>query len=159
MPTYNGKPYSTTRDVNLRGSRLGTGLLRWSPPAVGVTNWASNPFSSDDYGLYLNTSGSLVFSSLGSTTVLGASGGGGAVPTWEQIFAVDTTFNVAGTTWTIDNSTGNNDVLTITNTGAGSGDLIQITNGGTGKDINGTSGTWSVDKLGAAGFLLLLLLL
>ncbi len=154
MPIYNGKPYSSTRDINLRGSALGTGLLRWSPPTSGTTtNWVSNPFSSDDYGLYINSSGNLVYSKLGSTTVL-SGGGGGGVPTWEQIFAADTTFNVAGTTWTIDDSTaGSNDVLTITDSGAGSGDLIQITNTGTGKDINGTSSTWSVTKLGAGAFL------
>lgn len=153
MATYNGKSYSDTRNLNLKGGRLGPGLLRWTAPLTGSTTlWASNPFSSNDYGLYINTSGSLVFSALGSTTVLGG-GGGGGVPTWEQIFAADTTFNLAGTTWTIDNSTGNNDVLTITNTGAGSGALIQITNAGTGADIDGTSNTWTVSKLGAAGFL------
>lgn len=135
------------RNINLKGHlSWGTGVINFDP-ANGL--WSANPILSTDYGLYVNSSGSLVFSSLGTTTVLGGSTPGG-VPTWEQIFANDQTFNVAGTTFTVDNSTGNNDVLTLTNSGAGSGDVIQITNVGTGKDINGSSSLWSVSKAGAA---------
>lgn len=150
MTTINGISFQDPRNINLKGGANGSGVIRFS--AQGVTNWASNPFVSTDYGLYINSAGNLVFSSLGSTTVLGAAGAA-SVPTWEQIFASDSTFNVAGTTWTIDNSTGNNDVLTITNSGAGSGDTLQITNVGTGKDVNGSSSTWFVTKAGASTFL------
>jgi len=153
--TINGKSYSDVRNLNLKGGATGTGLLRWKAPQTGATSlWASNPFSTDDYGLYLNASGSLVFSSLGSTTILGVAGGGGAVPTWEQIFANDKTLTVTGTTFTVnDAGTGANDIFTASSTANGSGSIIQITNGGSGKDINGTSGTWSVTKLGAGAFL------
>ena len=147
------KSYSDVRNLNLKGGVLGTGLIRWKPPTSGATtNWSSNPFSSDDYGLYLNSSGALAFSSAGTVTVLGAAGAG-STPSWDAIFALDKTLNVAGTTFTIDNSTGNNNVLTLTNSGAGSGAVIQITNAGTGADIDGTSDTWTVSKTGAAGFL------
>lgn len=152
MPTFNGKSFSSTRNLNLQGGATGVGLLRWTPPKSGVPGlWSSNPFSSTDYGLYLNASGQLVFSSLGTGTVLGSGGGGGGVPTWEQIFALDSSF-VKATAWTIDNSSGNEDVLVLTNSGGGSGDTLQITNAGTGKDVNGTSNTWSVTKAGAAVF-------
>ena len=156
MPTLNGKTYSDTRNINLRGGAMGTGLIRWSqyPYTNPGVNWSSNPFGSDEVGMYVNSSGNLVYSYLGSATTLGAAGStAGVTPTWEKIFSFDTTFQVAGTTWTIDDSTaGSNNILTITDSGAGSGNLIQITNTGTGKDINGTSNTWSVTKAGVAVF-------
>lgn len=157
MSTINGQSFLDPRNINLKGGANGTGLIRWNPgqnALVNGGNWASNPFATDDYGLYINVAGQLVFSSLGSTTILGAAGGGGGgIPTWEQIFAADNTFDLAGTTWTIDNTTGGSDVLTLTNTGGGAGSLLQITNAGTGLDINGTSSTWNVSKAGAAVFL------
>lgn len=156
MATYNGKSYSDTKNINLRGGAMGTGLIRFSqyPYTASGVNWGSNPFSSTEVGMYINTSGDLVYSYLGTATTLGAAGStAGVTPTWEKIFSFDTTFQVAGTTWTIDDSTaGSNNILTITDSGAGSGNLIQITNTGTGKDINGTSNTWSVTKAGAAVF-------
>ena len=110
MSTHNNNSYQDPKNINLRGGVSGTGLLRWDPGAgnlpAGSSNWAANPFESTDYGLYINTAGQLVFSSLGSTTVLGAAGGGGA-STWVSLFAANTTFQLAGTTFTIDNTTGN----------------------------------------------------
>lgn len=47
------------------------------------------------------------------------------------------------------NGTTNVDILDIASAG-GSGDLINLTQEGTGKDINGTSATWSVTKAGVA---------
>jgi hypothetical protein len=44
-----------------------------------------------------------------------------------------------------------NDMLVLAKT-TGSGDALQITNSGTGKDVNGTSGTWHVDKAGLGTF-------
>lgn len=151
MATLNGVSFVDMRNINLKGGAIGSGVIRFAPSSTTFDNpgnWAANPIESTAYGLYINSAGSLVFSSLGTTTVLGAAGSSGGVPTWSQIYAGQATFTLTGTTWTIDNNTGNNDVLTITNTGAGSGDLIQITNAGTGKDINGTSSTWSVSATG-----------
>ena len=140
------------RNINLKGGAMGSGMIRFDPVS-SAGNWASNPFGTTDYGIYVNTSDQLVFSSKGSTTILAAAGGGsGSVPSWEQIFAGDQTMQLAGTTWTIDNNTGTNDVLTITNSGASTGSLIQITNAGSGSDIKGTSATWSVSKAGLAVF-------
>lgn len=106
------------------------------------------PSSSSDFVLFRHGNSLKVWDGTSTTTIGGA--GAAATPSWESLFAGDTTFNVAGTTWTIDNSTGNNDVLTVTNTGAGSGDCIQITNAGTGYDIRGDSNTWAVAKTGIA---------
>lgn len=150
MATFNGVSYIDPRNINLKGGAKGSGVIRFSQQ--GVANWSTNPFESTAAGLYVNAAGALVYSYLGTTTVLAAAGASGT-PTWSQIYAGQSTFTLTGTTWTIDNNTGNNDVLTLTNTGAGSGDVVQITNAGTGKDINGTSGTWSVTKLGAGAFL------
>lgn len=147
MPIYNGKSHSSTQNLNLKGGARGTGVIRWTPPVSGVPAlWASNPFGTTDYGLYINSTGKLVYSALGSSTVLGG-GGGGGTPSWDDIFAADKTFNPNGTTWTIaDGSASTNDILTITN--AGTGAAIQVTNTSTGKDINGTGSTWSVTAAG-----------
>lgn len=80
MSTFNSpaKSYTNLKNLNLKGGVLGTGLIRWMAPVTGATTlWASNPFSSNDYGLYLNASGNLAFSSLGNITVLDSLGGQG----------------------------------------------------------------------------------
>lgn len=143
MSTINGKPYSSPRNINLKG-----GILRF-----GALN-STNPIDSSSYGLYVNGSGNLIFSSSGSTTTIGATGGGGATPSWETLFGADATFTITpDTTFTIaGNRSTATDVVTLTNIGGGSGNVIQITNSGTGKDINGTSNTWSVTKAGVAVF-------
>src|SRR3990167_9306367 len=107
----------------------------------------SAPTSSNDAVLFRNGT-DLVWWNGTSSTIIGSVGA--VIPSLDGIFAGDKTLNVAGTTLTIDNSTGNNDVLTLTNTGAGSGAVIQITNVGTGSDIDGTSNSWSVSKTGVA---------
>ena len=152
-----GKSYTSLKNINLRGGAKGTGLIRWSPSGIFGQNaglWASNPFGTDDYGLYLNSAGNLVFSNPSGATVLGAPGSGGGLPTWDQIFVGDQALDVGGTnTLTVTSSgTGSNGVFAVTSTAAGSGVLLQITNGGSGKDINGTSSTWYVSAAGAAVF-------
>ena len=137
MAVINGKNYSTPRNINLRD-----GILRFD-----ATN-SSNPLDSSSYGLYVNSSGSLIFSSAGSSTTLGAAGAGGGVSSWDGLYANDQTLGMAGGTLTFDRTSGNNDVVTFTNTGAGSGDVIQITNVGTGYDIEGTNDTWHFSKVG-----------
>ncbi len=54
MPTYNGHAYSSTRNINVKG-----GLIRF-----GKT-YAANPFGTDEYGIYVNSSGNLIYSKLG----------------------------------------------------------------------------------------------
>ncbi len=152
MSTYNGDSFVDFRNINLKGGASGTGLVRWAPASSFGTNgalWSSNPFGTTDYGLYLNSSGQLVFSSAGTATIIGAPGAT-SIPIWNAIWAQSQTLQLAGVaTFTIDNNTGNNAVLTLTNSGAGSGIILQITNAGTGSDISGTSATWSFSKLGA----------
>jgi len=131
------QPFSTPKNINLK-----QGLLRF-----GVKQ-TSNKYGTTDYGLYVNSSGGLVFSSAGSVSVLSASGPA-SIPTWDNIFQADQSMDLAAlSTFTIDRSSGNNDVLTLTNTGTGSGVLLQITNVGTGSDISGTGATWSFSKAG-----------
>ena len=136
----NKKPFSTPSNINLK-----EGLLRF-----GKVQTANN-FGTLDYGIYVNSSGQLVFSSLGTATILGGSGSGGTIPSYEQIFVGDQIFVTTGTTFTIrDAGTGSNDILTVEATAAMSGDIIKINNAGTGKDISGAADTWSISKLGAA---------
>lgn len=156
MSNFNGDSYVDFRNINLRGGATGTGLIRWNPAQFqnSGTNWASNPFGTTDYGLYINSSNQLVYSALGTPTVLGTPGGGGSIPSWNAIWSGSQTLQLAGvSTFTIDNNTGNNNVLTLTNTGNGSGVLLQITNTGSGADISGTSNTWSFSNAGAATML------
>jgi len=91
----------------------------------------------------------LIFASAGTSTTLGAAGGGaGVAVSFEALYNNDQSMTITGSTFTIDRNTGNGDVLTLTNTGGGSGDVIQITNVGTGNDIEGTSDTWHFTKAG-----------
>ena len=142
MSVINGKSYSTPRAINLRD-----GLLRFDS-----TN-ASNPFGDLSYGIYVDASGNLIYRNLTTSTTLGAAGsGGGAAPSWDSIYNGDKTLAVSSTTFTIDGTHATNNALTLTMTGAGTGHALQITNVGSGKDINGTSDTWSVSKAGDAIF-------
>jgi hypothetical protein len=84
--TINGKPYSTPRNVNLKD-----GLLLFSK------TYSADPFGDDTDGLYVNDSNQLVFVHQGTSTVIG-SGGGGATPTWEDLYTADKTFTIAGAT-------------------------------------------------------------
>src|ERR1035437_697019 len=153
MSTLNGKSYSDIRNVNLRGGQLGTGLLKWAQyPCIGSANWASNTFSSTEVGLYVNAAGNMVYSYLGTGTVLGAAGSSGATPSWNTIFGGTQTMSVQGTAFTIQDTTGTtNNVLSIAASST-SGALIELTQSGSGNDITGTAG-WSVSKAGAATFL------
>lgn len=148
MPTINGVPYTGIRNINLKGVDSTKGsALRFERTS------SSNPFDSSSAGLYVNSSGQLIFSYNGTSTTLGATGVSGSIPSLDAIFQGDQTLDLGGlSTLTIDRSTGNNNVLTLTNSGAGSGNVLQITNVGSGKDINGTSNTWSVTKAGVAVF-------
>lgn len=134
------KPFSTPKNINLK-----KGLLRFGERQT------ANHFGTLDYGIYVNSSDQLVFSSLGSATILGSAGGGGSVPSYEQIFGGDQVFVTTGTTFTIrDAGTGANDILTVEATAGMTGDIIKINNAGTGKDISGAGDTWSITKAGAA---------
>lgn len=79
-------------------------------------------------------------------------GGGGGISSWDGLYASDKTLTLNSTTLTFSLTHATNDGLTITGSAGSAGDCIQITNAGTGSDIEGTSGTWSVSKTGAAVF-------
>ena len=152
--TINGISYSSPKAINLRGSSS----VKGSALRFGRTS-SSNPFDSTSDGLYTNTSNQLIFSSQGTTTVIGAAGGGGT-PTWETIFAADATMTITpDTAFTIagNRSTATNVVL-MTNVAGGSGAILAFTNStATNNDILGTASTWAVTGEGAATFLNLVL--
>lgn len=149
MSTLFGKPFSSPKNINVKGqgtTRGGIVLFTGTNALAPLTGSTSNY-------LYTNGSNELVYVSQGAATTIGAAGGG-ATPTWETIFASDNTFTITpDTTWTIaGNRATGTDVVTFTNIGGGSGDVIKIQNAGSGADISGTSDTWTITKAGAATF-------
>lgn len=151
MSTINGISFQDPRNINLKGGSVNLGVIRWDQNSG--TGWTFNPIDSSAYGLYINSSGQLVFSSLGSTTVLG-SGGGSGTPSWETLFAADHTFTITPDfTFEIagNRSTATN-VLTLSNAAGGSGAVLAFSNLGSGNDVTGTSSTWGVTAAGVATF-------
>lgn len=145
MSYQNGRTFTDFRAINLKAKG---GTIRFETPDEVPTT------TSGEYLLYVNASGALVFDNGSTITTIGAAGGGGSLPQWESIFGADYVFTITpGVTFEI---AGNHadavDVLTVSNIGGGSGDVIQISNSGSGKDISGTSATWSVTKAGVATF-------
>src|SRR3990167_4663680 len=145
MATIKGINYSSPRNINLKGVSAAKGsTLRFNQTST------ANPLDSSSYGLYVNSSGSLIYSSAGTSTTLGAPGSGAAA-SWDSIFDGDQTLTVDTSTFTIEGTQSNgNDVLTVTNVSGSSGDAIQITNVGSGYDIEGSSDTWHITKDGVA---------
>lgn len=143
MSTINARPFSSPKNINLT-----KGLLRFGAKQAS----AAIPFDTSSYGLYVNSSGNLAYSKLGSVTVLG--GGSGSAATWETLFLADSTFTITpDVTFTIaGNRATATDALTVTNVAGSSGSVIQITNSGSGNDIDGTSNLWSISSAGLATF-------
>lgn len=77
------------------------------------------------------------------------SGATGGVSTWDDLYTNDKVLNINSTTLTFALTHATNDGLTLTGDASSAGDVVQITNAGSGKDINGTSSTWSISKAGA----------
>lgn len=73
---------------------------------------------------------------------------GGATPTWEEIYALDTTWAIAAGTFTITQSS-TNPIFTLNKTNVGAGAVIAITNSGTGNDVTGNGGNWAFTAAGA----------
>src|SRR3990167_5829904 len=71
MATINARSFSTPRNINLKGQGSGRGGIL----LFESTN-PSDPVGSTHRGLYVNTSGDLVYANQGITTVLGSGGGG-----------------------------------------------------------------------------------
>lgn len=154
MSTKNGVSYQDPKNINLKGSgkSKGSGVIRWD--LVNSGSWSSSPIDSSNAGLWINSSGQLVFSYQGANTVIGAGGGGGGTPSWETIFASDSTFTITpDQTFTIaGNRSTATAVVTLSNIGGGSGAVLAFSNSGSGMDVLGTSSTWQVTKAGVATF-------
>jgi len=74
--------------------------------------------------------------------------GGGGITTWDELYSNDKNLAIdeETLTFTLSNATANG--LTLTASGAAAGNVIDISNAGDGKDIDGTSSTWSITKAG-----------
>jgi hypothetical protein len=123
-------------------------MAEMSAPASPDTN-VGRLYVADSTGttkLYFKDSGGTatdILASAGGVTLDGAYDQGGA--------GSGNTITVDQGAVTLTGSHATNDTFFINKT-TGSGDCIQVTNAGTGKDIQGTSNLWNVDKTGAATF-------
>lgn len=119
-----------------------------------LTKYTSNPITAPESTerFLAAVNNTLVYWDGTAWTVVGSGGGGGS--TWETLYANDNTFNiVSGNGFSIaDTAASANATLTLTKDSGSSGHALQITQAGSGKDINGTSNTWSVTKAGVATF-------
>lgn len=144
IATFNGRQFTGVAGLNVTSRN---GAVRFETPTMTPTT------TTGERVLYVNSSNQLIFDDGSSKTTLGGVGGGG-VPSFETLFAADATMTVTpDTAFTIaGNRSTATDVVVLTNVGGGSGQVLQITNSGTGKDIQGTSATWNVTKLGVGTF-------
>lgn len=152
MSTHNSISYIDPRNINLRGGARGAGVIRWDRYShAGL--YATNPFGSDEIGLYVNDSGGLTFSYLGSAVVLGSGSGGGAGDTLDSAYDNGRTITADAGALTINGVNQDTNVLLINGDGDSAGALLQLTHTtNTRKDINGTGSTWFVTGQGAATF-------
>ena len=139
MSTLNARSFSTPRNINLKGQ----GLTRGGILRIEGTN-SSNPLGSATgvRGLYVNTSGDLVYANAGTTTVLGS--GGGGVASLDGAYDQGRTITVdAGEVLFADSTSAAAHTLAINKTGAGSGNQIDIdiTAASTGNAIDINFGT------------------
>lgn len=135
------RKYTNLQGLYLKGDNKvgsGSGAIRFPNLDAAAISTVT------EYGLYVKN-GSLIFFNAGAETTVGSAGGG--VASWDSLYDLDTALTIDGASLTFDGTHASNDVITITNA-TGSGDALQITQSGTGKDINGTSSTWSVSKAG-----------
>ncbi len=76
------------------------------------------------------------------------SGGGGAVGTWDELYAADESLTVSGGSMTFA-GTADVDVVTIAgNADVDAGALLQFASTGDAKDVQGTGDTWNISKTG-----------
>ena len=139
----NGKKGNTARNMYLKGNDYTDGFIAFNP----ATTLAD--LTSDVCALAFQ---STTFKYWNGTTWASVSAGGGGASSWDDLYASDKTMTISSDTVTFSLTHATNDGLTLTGSGGSAGNVLQITNAGTGKDINGTSGTWSVTKAGLATF-------
>jgi hypothetical protein len=77
------------------------------------------------------------------------SGTGSGVSTWDEMYDNDKSLTLDSTTLTFALTHLTNNGVTITGSGTSTGDLLQFANVGSGKDVDGTSSTWSITSAGA----------
>jgi len=112
---------------------------------------ASDPTDADLAAgrLHWKTSTGLRFYDGSTWYTIPTSTSGGALNSWDAMYALDKSLTINSTTLTFNLTHATGDGLTISS-GAVAGALLQFGNGGSGPDIQGTSDTWSVSKAGAA---------
>lgn len=110
---------------------------------------ASDPSDSDLAAgrMYYQTGVGIRWYSGTSWYTIPTTSGGGTLNTWDEMYALDKTLTINGTTLTFNLTHATGDGLTLSS-GAVAGALLQFANSGSGADIQGTGDTWSVSKAG-----------
>ena len=112
-----------------------------------MVNYSANPTDGDSTRKGLAVVSGVLKLWTGTTWTAVSSGSGGFT-TWDELYDVDKTLSIDDATLTFALTHLTNDGLTITGGASVAGSCLQITNAGSGKDINGTSDTWSFTKAG-----------
>ena len=145
MPILNGKKVTPFPGVKLKS----TDALR--DAVIQFDNVNTAPTTTSGF-MYLYVEGGILKFDDGSATYNLLTGAGGGISSWDGLYNADKTLTLDSTTLTFALTHATNNGLTITGSAGSAGHCLQITNIGTGKDINGTSGLWSVTKAGLATF-------
>lgn len=139
----NGEKGSTFRNILVKGNSANDGFIAFGQPS-SLDNLTSDVcafgFQSTTPRYWNGTSWSDL-----------AVGGGGAVPSFDAVYASDKTLTIGNGTLTFaGNSSDSVNVITISNIAGSSGAALQFDNSGTGSDIDGSGDTWSISKAGVA---------
>lgn len=108
-------------------------------------------YGADDRTIYVEDDALKYWNGTSATTV-GTAGGGTGNGSLNDAYDDGSTITVDSSAVTLAGTHATNNVMAITGSAATAGNMIDITNGGSGKDIDGTSSSWSVTKAGAAVF-------
>lgn len=112
-----------------------------------MVNYSANPTDGDSQRKGLAVVSGVLKLWTGTTWTVVGSGSGGFT-TWDELYDVDKTLSIDDATLTFALTHLTNDGLTLTGGASVAGSCLQITNAGSGKDVNGTSDTWSFTKAG-----------
>lgn len=146
MSTINGIPFSSPRNINLKGLSTTKGsTLRFDKTST------TNTLDSTSYGLYVNNSGQLIFSSAGVATTIGAAGSSSS--TMDGAYTAGRIVSVDVGALTLNGINEDTAVLSLAGDGDSGGALIAFAHTtATRNDLLGTGSTWKVTGQGAAEF-------
>lgn len=121
--------------------------IKTSIAYLELDNLSSNPtdLKSTKYGIAFISG---TFKKWNGSSWAALTGGSGAT-TWDELYDLDQALTIDSTSLTFSLTHATNNGLTLSASAGAAGDVLQFSNAGSGKDIAGTSDTWSISKAGA----------